>query len=774
MVSSQGSTLPSAEALRAAIEDAGTRKAPRDLAREFGVAPEDRRAFRAMLRDLEREGVIESAGGRRVRAPGALPERCPVEVVGIDRDGEAFAHPVGWDGKGPPPIIYMQAEARGQPALAPGARVIARLRRIGGGRYEGRTLHRLDRIAATVVGVFHADKGADAQDAETKGGESGRIEPVERRSKASWRVPPGETGGAQEGEIVRAEPLPAQPHAMKPVRVIERIGQMGAPRTISLIAVASLGIPMDFPAEALAEAERAKAVRPGRRADLRAVPLVTIDGADARDFDDAVFAEPDGDGFRIIVAIADVAHYVRPGSALDRAARERGNSVYFPDRVVPMLPEALSNHWCSLKPGEPRGCMFAELRIGPDGGKRGHRFGRGILKSAARLTYEQVQDAHDRGLEEDLPAGTIGNLYAAYEALAAARAARGTLDLDLPERKIVLDDAGRITSIAPRPRLASHRLIEEFMILANVAAAEELERLHQPCMYRIHPPPSPEKIDTLRSLLSGFGIALKPAGQLKAADLGRVLEQVAGTDAAPLINEQVLRSQSQAEYAPENVGHFGLALRAYAHFTSPIRRYADLLVHRALISGLGLGAARNSDGLDPETAAGFVDLGVHLTMTERRAADAERQSSDRYLAAYLADRVGERFDARISGVSRFGLFVSLIETGASGFIPRPLLPDDYWHHDEASATLSGKRTRMVFRLADRLAVRLEEAKPVTGGLVFSLAEAAGAGAGDAAAPRHKARGKPKNEAKSKAKSKPNRGTSKPAGPARGRRRRASG
>ncbi|HEX7389344.1 MAG TPA: VacB/RNase II family 3'-5' exoribonuclease, partial [Acidiphilium sp.] len=443
---------------------------------------------------------------------------------------------------------------------------------------------------------------------------------------------------------------------------------------------------------------------------------ITIDGADARDFDDAVFAEPSGAGFRIVVAIADVAHYVKPGSALDREAKLRGNSVYFPDRVVPMLPEALSNGWCSLRPGEDRGCLFAEIDIAADGRKLGHRFGRGLMKSVARLTYQEVQAAHETGAEAGLPAGALDHLYAAYRALFAAREARGTLDLDLPEREITLDEQGRVVRVAPRPRLDSHRLIEEFMILANVAAAEELERLRQPCMYRVHAPPSPEKLDSLRSLLATFDISLKPGDQVLPRDLDHILKRVAGTDAAPLINESVLRSQSQAEYAPENIGHFGLALKSYAHFTSPIRRYADLLVHRALIAGLKLG----EDGLRSGDGEAFEAIAQAITLTERRATDAERQSADRYLAAFLADRIGEDFAGRISGVTRFGLFVTLTETGASGFVPMSLLPDDFWHFDEASASLSGKRSRVEFRLAGLVTVRLREARPVTGGMVFSL------------------------------------------------------
>ena len=713
---SRNADLPSPEAIRAFIQEQPGRVGKREIAKAFGIVSERKSELRDLLKQIEREGVLDKAGDKRFRAEGRLPETATVEIIGTDRDGEALARLVQAPTDRPDkagrarPIIFMRPERRGQPALAPGARVLARLKHLGEDRYEGRTVKVLDDLPASIIGVFRST-----------GSDKGRIEPVDRKTRADWQVPEGEAGGAADGELVRAQPLPGLGYGLKPARVIERLGPMGDARSISLIAIASLGIPAEFPEAARREAEAARGAPLEDRVDLRGVPLITIDGADARDFDDAVFAEPDGEGFRIVVAIADVAHYVRPGSALDRAAKERGNSVYFPDRVVPMLPEALSNGWCSLRPNEDRGCLFAELNIGSDGIKRRHKFGRGLMRSFARLTYDEVQAAHEAGGNAGLPEGCLDHLYRAYEALIAARTARGTLDLDLPERQIVLNDEGRVVSVKPRARLTSHRLIEEFMILANVAAAEELERLRQPCMYRVHAPPSPEKLEQLRGLLGTLDIALKPGDQLHPRDLDHVLHLVAGTGAAALINEAVLRSQSQAEYSPDNIGHFGLALKSYAHFTSPIRRYADLLVHRALIRGLRLG----DDGLTGNEAA-FQDAAAHITATERRATDAERQSADRYLAAYLADRVGESFAATVAGVSQFGLFVTLAETGASGFVPMSLLPDDFWHFEAATQSLSGRRSRRVLGLAQPVTVRLEEAKPVTGGMVFSIANDAGA------------------------------------------------
>ena len=633
-----------------------------------------------------------------------LPETAIVRITGTDNDGDALARPVVWDAdQGPPPVIHMRPEQPGRPALAPGERILARLTPDGPGHYLGRTMKRISETPARILGVFKPGRFEH------------RIVPTDRRSKAEWIVPAGGENGAKDGEIVLAEPLPDHHRlGLKPARVVEVLGHMGDARSVSLICIHTHDIPTEFPADAIHDAEMAQGVPLGGRTDLRNVPLITIDGEDARDFDDAVFAEPDGAGFRLIVAIADVAHYVPTGSALDRSARIRGNSVYFPDRVVPMLPEALSNGWCSLRPDEERGCLFVEMRVGADGRKTGHRFGRGLMRSAARMTYEGVEQEQDR----------FPHLYAAYRALIAERTRRGTLDLDLPERKVVLSEAGQVLAVAPRPRLDSHRLIEEFMVLANVAAAEELERLHQPCMYRVHAPPTEEKLANLRIFLSALGISLPAGDRVHPRDLDHVLKMVADTPEAPMINEVMLRSQSQAAYSPDNIGHFGLALTRYAHFTSPIRRYADLLVHRALIAGLKLG----TDGLQAEEAAGFPETAEHITGTERRAQLAERDAVDRYLAAYMAEKVGERFAARISGVTRFGLFVTIADSGASGLVPVSSLPDDYWQHDEGEQTLTGRRSHLVFKLAQDVEVRLIEATPVTGGLVFHIMQGMPAGA----------------------------------------------
>ncbi|GBQ54819.1 ribonuclease R family protein [Komagataeibacter swingsii] len=713
--------LPDREQLRAFIENATGRIGKREISREFGLGPEHKQALRQMLRDMALDGTLAPAGARRFRVSDRLPESMVVQVTGTDADGDPIARPVQWDGEGHAPVVFMHPELRGRTALAPGERVVARLRRIGPGKYEGRTLRRLTDAPMQVVGLFRTLDGADPMaSAPARYRPAGILTPADRRAKAQWVIPMGEDADSPDNEIVIATPLPQSGPGLHPARIIERLGPQGDARTISMIAVAMLGIPHVFPAAALAQARAARGVAAQGRTDLRDMPLVTIDGADARDFDDAVYAEPDGEGFRITVAIADVAWYVRPDSALDREARLRGNSVYFPDRVIPMLPEDLSNGWCSLRPGEDRGCLFVNMDVAPDGAISNARFGRGIMRSAARLTYEQVQEARDGAPDAtiaSLPDGLLDSLFGAWRCLSAARVLRGTLDLELPERLVRLDDHGRIAAIQPRIRLDSHRLVEEFMIAANVAAARCLEARHLPCLYRIHAPPTPERLESLRRALDTMGLKLPPVGSLRAADLDHVLRQVRETDQAGLVNELILRAQNQAEYSPEPVGHFGLSLPAYAHFTSPIRRYADLLTHRALLVATGLepGPAPSHDELE--------EAGIAITRTERRAAQAERETLERYAATWLQARVGTVMDAHISSLSRFGIFTVLDATGTSALLPMSALPEDQWHHDEKTQTLAARETTMVFRPGQALRVRIEEACAIRGTVLLALPDA---------------------------------------------------
>ncbi|MGH7046058.1 MAG: ribonuclease R [Stellaceae bacterium] len=713
--------LPPAGEVAAYIGESPAAVGTREVARAFGVAPADRPALRSMLRRIERSGRIGRAADRRLVGGRPLPEICIVERFGTDPDGAALARPLAWPGPEPAPVFRL-AEG-GTEAIPAGARATARLVVLDDGEIEARVIRRLEPDGERIVGVYSRDR------------DGGFVVPAGRR-KIEHHVANTDTNGAQDGELVVAEGLAIAGLGRPRARIVERLGRASDPAAISRLTIALFELPIEFPAVAIAEAEAASPVDAAGRTDLRDLPLVTIDGEDARDFDDAVWAEPDPDpdnpgGWHLVVAIADVAWYVRPGSALDREAERRGNSVYFPDRVLPMLPEALSNELCSLKPGVDRACLAVDLAIDAAGRKRRHRFCRAIMRSAARLTYEEIQRVRDGASDPrgDLPAGVpaamVAAVYDAFAALGRAREARGALELDIREDRVVLDDGGRPVAIAPAQRLDSHRLIEEFMVLANVAAAEELEALHRSCMYRIHDAPDPEKLASLRNVLDDLaipGLALGKGQVLKPDLFNRLLRRAAASDAAPLINELVLRCQAQAVYSPDNIGHFGLGLRRYAHFTSPIRRYADLLVHRALIATLdteedGFGASRPGFGIE---RGGLAEIGEHISATERRAAAAERAAMERYRATLVAGMTGSVLPARISGVAEFGLFVTLAESGASGLVPISTLPGDYYDRHERVPRLVGRRSGRVFRLGDAAMVRLVEADPVAGRLLFRL------------------------------------------------------
>jgi ribonuclease R len=713
-------TLPSASQVVEFIRESRSAVGKREIARAFNLAPADRPALRDMLRQIERSGAVARAANRRLTGGTQLPELTVVERIGADEDGVPLASPVAWTGPEPAPLLRLTDE--GVEALPLGARAAARLVTLDTGEIEARVIRRLDPGGERIVGVFEKDR------------DGGRIVPADRRNRAEYRIAERDTGDAGNGELVIAEVLPKARFGLPRARIVERLGSMTDPGAISLLAIASFAIPTEFPADAIAEAEAAAPVGLDGRTDLRDLPLVTIDGSDARDFDDAVWAESDPDpanpgGWHIVVAIADVAWYVRPGGALDREAERRGNSVYFPDRVVPMLPEALSNELCSLKPGLDRACLAVHLSIDAAGRKRRHRFVRALMRSAARLTYEETQLIHDGQQEPPaaVPAQAIAALYSAFSALAQARAERGALELDLREDRIVLDAQNRPVAVVPLQRLDSHRLIEEFMILANVAAAEELEAHHQLCMYRVHDAPDPEKVAALRDFLdeSGIpGLAFARGQALKPELFNRLLRRAADTPVAMMINDLVLRCQSQAAYSPTNIGHFGLALRRYAHFTSPIRRYADLIVHRALIAGANasdkdFGAGGQPRGIDHAQMAAIAE---HISATERRAVAAERAAIERYRATLLADAVGSTFAAQISGVADFGLFITLSENGASGLVPISTLPSDYYERRGQPSHLVGRRYGRVFPLGGTVTVRLLEADAIGGRLLFRIEE----------------------------------------------------
>ncbi len=717
--------LPSREEVAAFVAGATGKIGKREISRAFGLSGEHRSWLKEVLAELESDGRVKR-DGRRLRA-GGLPPVFLAEIVARDRDGEFMAEPVEWDREAGATLRILISPRRNRGRERPaglGDRVLVKLERPAGqdGIASGHVVKVLPRDTRASLGVFRSLPGG-----------GGRLVPIDK--KAAGReiaIVPGGENGAEDGDLVSVSLASPGRFGLAQARVKERLGSVSSEKAISLVAIYAHAIPHVFPAEALAEGERAEPATLSGREDWRDLPLVTIDPPDAKDHDDAVHALPDEDpdnpgGFVLTIAIADVAAYVRPGSALDREALKRGNSVYFPDRVVPMLPERISNDLCSLRAREARPALAMRIVIGPDGRKRRHGVHRILMRSAAKLSYVQAQAAID-GRPDDttgpLLEPVLRPLWAAYAALARARDERGPLFLDLPERKILLKPDGTVDRVTLPERLDAHRLIEEFMILANVAAAEILEKAKTPLVYRVHDEPSIEKMRSLGEVLASVGIKLPKAGSLRPALFNGILRQVSGSQHEIFVNEIVLRSQAQAAYASDNLGHFGLNLRRYAHFTSPIRRYADLVVHRALIYAAKLG----EDGLPAGvTAADLATVGEEISRAERRAMAAERETVDRLIAHHLADRVGATFTGRISGVIKSGVFVKLTETGADGFVPAATIGADYYRFDEARHALVGSRTGESYRLGDPVEVKLVEAAPIAGALRFEILSGGGAG-----------------------------------------------
>jgi ribonuclease R len=666
---------------------------------------------------LQAEGAIEGSPRKGFTKRGELPEAGLIEVTGLDSDGEMLARPLNWDSNEEPPLIYVMPPKEGAaPAL--GDRLLAHLARHGEA-YEARIIRRLERETQTrLIGVLRNSPST-----------GWRLVPIDKKARTEYALDKADLGGAKHNELVAAEPKPGRIAGFARVKVAERIGSMDSPKTISLIAIHDHGIPVEFPKAVIEEAKAAQPVDPRGRTDLRAIPLVTIDPPDARDHDDAIWAGSDDDpanegGHIVLVAIADVSHYVTSGSALDKEALKRGNSAYFPDRVVPMLPEELSADLCSLKEGVDRPCLVARMVFDRKGHKKSHLFQRAVMRSAARLTYAQAQAAFDGKPDASMSAvvkKTLADVWEAYQSLTVARNLRDPLNLDLPERRVMLGPDGKVASIAFRERLESMKLIEEFMVLANVAAAEALEKARTPLIYRVHDTPSKEKLYAFSDFLRTLNISFAKGQVVQPGTFNRILGASKGKPHEAVMNDVVLRSQAQAIYDPANIGHFGLNLAKYAHFTSPIRRYADLIVHRALIRAFQLG----DDGLTDREMATLGGTAEHITMTERRAMAAERDSTDRYVAAFMEERIGESFDARVTGVTRFGLFVRLADLGAEGLIPIRALGGDYFHHDEKRQALVGQRTRLTYSMGAGLRVKLMEAAPLTGGLRFELADGSG-------------------------------------------------
>jgi len=719
--SKHDSGFPSRDAIVAFIRANPGKIGTREIAREFGLRNADRVALKRILRELADEGAIAKRG-RKIHEPAALPPTVIADITGRDADGELLATPTEWDTEesGPAPKIRIHVPRRPQPGTAAGVgdRALMRIEKLDeadGALYRGRVIKVIDHARTRLLGIFRKAPGG-----------GGRLVPVDKKQAGrELNIAPPDTGGAEDGDLVSVDLVRTRGYGLASGKVKERLGSLSSEKAISLIAIHAHEIPQAFSPSAVREAEEAQPASLKGREDWRELPLVTIDPPDAKDHDDAVHAAPDPDpsnkgGYIVHVAIADVAFYVRPGSALDRDALTRGNSVYFPDRVVPMLPERISNDLCSLVPGQPRGALAVRMVIGSDGRKRSHSFHRVLMRSAAKLNYAQAQAAID-GRPDDTTGPLLEPilipLYTAYALVKLARDERDPLDLDLPERKILLKPDGSVDRVIVPERLDAHRLIEEFMILANVAAAEMLEKKALPLIYRVHDEPSQEKVHNLQEFLKTLDLPFAKSGALRPSLFNRVLGQVRGEDYEPLVNEVVLRSQAQAEYSAENYGHFGLNLRRYAHFTSPIRRYADLIVHRALIRALGLG-----EGALPETETleSLSEVAAQISVTERRAMKAERETADRLIAHFLADRIGATFQGRISGVTRAGLFVKLSDTGADGLIPIRTLGTEYYNYDETRHALVGSRSGAMHRLGDVVDVRLVEAAPVAGALRFEL------------------------------------------------------
>lgn len=705
--------LPTKEQILEAMADFPDLDGKRDLAKHFGIKGDMRTPFKVLLKELEGEGVI-ARKRKHIRRAATLPEVTVLDIPGDADPENLIAYPATWnEDEGERPLVRVATPHNARVVPGPGDRILARISHGEGiaPTYTARAMKILDKPRRGHIGIVRMDE------------DGARLIPIDRKQK-EMRIPAGDLGEARDGDLVEVDVKLSGRLMLPRAKVTNVIGNPKSEGAVSMIAIHNLEIPYIFPASVIAESEEAGEAELKGREDWRHVPLITIDPHDAKDHDDAVYAEPDTDeknvgGHVVYVAIADVAAYVRAGTALDREAYIRGNSVYFPDRVVPMLPERISNELCSLKEGVNRPSMAVRMVIGADGRKKSHTFHRVLFRSAAKLSYQQAQAAID-GNPDDKTGPILDTilkpLWAAYQTMTLAREKRSPLDLDLPERKILLDDKGMVREIHVPPRLEAHRLIEEMMIAANVAAAETLEQHRTPLLYRVHDTPSPEKLTALRDFLASLSLPGPKSDTVRPADFNRTLGKAREAGKIEQVSEMVLRSQAQAEYSAENYGHFGLNLDRYAHFTSPIRRYADLIVHRALITALKLG----DDGLTEGEIAALQGIAQHISATERRAMMAERETADRLLAAFLSERLGAEFTGRISGVTKSGLFVRLSETGADGFIPASTIGADYYRYVEEMQAMVGERTGETFRLGETVKVRLLEAAPVAGALRFEL------------------------------------------------------
>jgi ribonuclease R len=700
--------IPSPEDVIEFLKNSSAPRTKREMVRAFGIKGDGRRLFNQTLRGLEQDGQLVKHKGGGYSVPDTLPKVLTIIVTEVTIDGDVYATPETWDKtlQGEPPVILISPDKKGHPSVAKDDRALVELRRTDKDEYEARIIRRLGEVKGNVMGMVTKQRNGYV------------LKPTDKRAKYDFDLKEADLNGAKDGDLVLAALQSQRGLKRQRAQIVEVIGSSSDIKSVSLISLHEAGLSEKFPDEVIAETVGMKVPDVKGREDLRDIPLVTIDGADARDFDDAVYAEKTTQGYKIIVAIADVAHYVRSGSPLDQEAFKRGNSTYFPDRVIPMLPEALSNDLCSLRPRENRACMAMHMEIDDDGKLLSQRVSKALMRSEARLIYEQVQAAKD-GTPDDLTAPlmerVINPLYDAYNVLWKAREKRHALELDLPEKQILINDKNEMVGITQRSRLDAHKMIEEFMILANVAAARVLEGKKRSCVYRVHERPDGSKIDSVRDFIESFGLSL-PKGQITSnQQINQILLKASELPYKHLIHQVLLRAQSQARYSPENAGHFGLALQRYAHFTSPIRRYADLIVHRSLAGLL-------TDGEEAELES----ICEHISATERVSAQAERSAVDRFTSAFMQDKVGATFTGRITGVTRAGLFIMLDETGADGLLPMRTLPDDYYVHDEKQHALIGRKSKRIYRLGAEIQVRIKEADPVSGGMIFETVNAFGA------------------------------------------------
>ena len=679
----------------------------REIARAFGLKGNEKIALKALLKDMADEGLIDSAPGRAFHKMGGVPKVTVLRIIDTE-DGQIIGVPEHWEAEGKPPPRLRVMERGRRSALSVGDRILARTEEQGAG-HVAHMMKRLARGEELILGVVALE------------GDRYWLRAIDKRERRD--TPISDMGEAGAGDLVLAEKTGRAPRIT--AKVTEVLGDPFAPKAFSLIAIHKHSIPHVFSEELFEEAGKMAGQALGQRQDLRHLPIVAIDPIDARDFDDAVWATPRTDGgFDCIVAIADVSFYVRPGSRLDKEARKRGNSVYFPDRVVPMLPEQLSADVCSLRAGQDRAALACHMAIDADGNMESWRFSRAVIRVAANIPYEHAQAAIDGDRPHDLTESALRPLWACWAALKKARAKREPLDLDLPERRVVLDEDGRIQSVAPRERLDAHRLIEDYMIAANVAAAKALESRKAPVMYRVHEQPSREKLVGLKDYLATFDIAFALGQVITPKTFNRIIGQLGEAEFRTEVMEQILRSQTQAYYSPQNAGHFGLSLGSYAHFTSPIRRYSDLIVHRSLVEAFNLGPDARHTALTPEDAGRMVIIGEAISRCERRAMEAERETVDRYVAAFLAMRVGDKLETRITGVTNFGFFATVEGLGGDGLVPVSTLGAEHFTFDPAHMALTGDETGDQYSIGQHIELRLVEANPISGALRFELPEGA--------------------------------------------------